>query len=396
MQKHPLLLLFLAAVSFTACLEDAVETTVQSYTDEERNALQAVLDLPEEVHDYRVTLPDHVTALGVSTPFNNHDPGRLNQLATLGRVLFYDTKLSRNEAVSCASCHDQAHGFADPVALSEGFDGQKTHRNSLALGATISFSTAYGSNNSFNNGGGGTALFFWDERAGSIAEQAVLTIQDDIEMGMDLDELSTRLNNELYYDVLFREAFGTNRATPDRITSALDAFVDAMAATHTRFDEGLNQTNNPNVDFPNFSASENLGKQLFNQHCASCHGRTMTSNNLNVANNGLEMNYTDPGIGGRTGFTQDAGKFKVPHLRNVAATAPYMHDGRFATLAEVVDFYSEGVVNHPNLHPNLKDGSLPRRLNLTAEEKAALVDFLGTVTDHQLAADVRFSDPFKQ
>ena len=397
MKRSTLLLPLLALLIFSACLEDVAETTVQSYTDEDRATFQATLDLPEEVHSYAVELPEHVTALGLSPSPNNHgNPATHNRIATLGRVLFYDTKLSHNESVSCASCHDQQHGFADPVALSKGFAGEHTKRNSLALGATVSFSTAYDSNNSFLNNGSGTALFFWDERASSIAEQSRLTIEDDIEMGMDLDELSDRLNEQAYYRILFREAFGDTQVRPDRITQALDAFVDAMAATDTRFDEGLNNTGDPAADFANYSPSENLGKALFLSHCASCHGERMVTNTINLANNGLEMTYTDQGVGARTGFNQDAGKFKVPHLRNVAMTAPYMHDGRFESLAEVVDFYSEEVVNHPNLHPNLKDGDAPRRLHLSAEEKTALVDFLGTLTDHQLAADVRFSDPFKR
>lgn len=392
----PLFFVGLLFLGLSACIEDKTETIIESYDAQERAALEAVLDLPQEVYNYQVELPEHVTSMGLvnSPPVGGAEA---NRIATLGRVLFYDTKLSKNEAVSCASCHDQQHGFADPVALSEGFAGEKTRRNSLSLGATVSFSTAYGSNNSFNNFGNGQALFFWDERASSIAEQSRLTIEDDIEMGMDLDELADRLRNEVYYRVLFRDAFGTEAINPRLITQALDAFVDALAATHTRFDEGLNQVDQAVQPFPNFSTAENQGKALFIQHCASCHGDRMVANNLNQANNGLELDYTDAGIGARTGLNQDMGSFKVPHLRNVAVTAPYMHDGRFASLEEVIDFYSAGVQDHSNLHPNLRnpDGTV-RRLDLDADEKAALVAFLETLTDHELAADLRYSDPFKR
>ena len=153
----------------------------------------------------------------------------------------------------------------------------------------------------------------------------------------------------------------------------------------------------PAVAFSNFTDSENRGKELFVQHCSSCHGDRMVSAPVSIANNGLDLTYTDLGIGARTGFNQDKGLFKVPHLRNVAVTGPYMHDGRFETLEEVIDFYSDEVQAHDNLHPALRDDNgQVRRLNLSAADKQAMVDFLGTLTDYELAADVRFSDPFKR
>ena len=375
-------LLFLAA-----CTKDTQEIKVVHYEDEAFATISETLDLPAEPYDYSLALPLHLS--GGAPPTSVSD-----DVATLGRVLFYDTELSRNRSVSCASCHHQDRGFADDRALSEGFDGEETRRNSLALGATVSFRDTYGGGSSAFIGGGG-ALFFWDERAHSIAEQSALTIADDIEMGMDMQELTHRLEGTDYYPYLFRKAFGSEFIEPDRITQALEVFLNSVGAFNTKFDSGMGQTNNQHVDFPNFSARENMGKMLYLNNCASCHGERLASTNLNVANNGLDMEYADKGVGERSSLVSDYGVFKVPQLRNIALTGPYMHDGRFETLEEVVDFYSDNIQNHANLHEFLKEGDEAKRFNFTSEEKAALVDFLHTLTDDAMATDVRFSDPFK-
>ena len=375
-------LLFLAA-----CTKDTQEIKVVHYEDEAFATISETLDLPAEPYDYSLALPLHLS--GGAPPTSVSD-----DVATLGRVLFYDTELSRNRSVSCASCHHQDKGFADDRALSEGFDGEETRRNSLALGATVSFRDTYGGGSSAFIGGGG-ALFFWDERAHSIAEQSALTIADDIEMGMDMQELTHRLEGTDYYPYLFRKAFGSEFIEPDRITQALEVFLNSVGAFNTKFDSGMGQTNNQHVDFPNFSARENMGKMLYLNNCASCHGERLASTNLNVANNGLDMEYADKGVGERSSLVSDYGVFKVPQLRNIALTGPYMHDGRFETLEEVVDFYSDNIQNHANLHEFLKEGDEAKRFNFTSEEKAALVDFLHTLTDDAMATDVRFSDPFK-
>jgi cytochrome c peroxidase len=150
--------------------------------------------------------------------------------------------------------------------------------------------------------------------------------------------------------------------------------------------------------FAGFTASERLGRQLFfgRANCAVCHGTDNFVPTTTINNNGLENPYVDKGVGALTGRARDEGLFKVPSLRNIALTAPYMHDGRFATLRQVVDFYDSGVVNHPNLSPPLRAGPNggPRRLNLTEAEKTGLVDFLLTLTDFTLATDPKFADPF--
>ena len=171
-----------------------------------------------------------------------------------------------------------------------------------------------------------------------------------------------------------------------------------MVSKNSKFDEGVAAINSTNtsLDFANFSNKENAGKALFIEHCSACHGTNMSISPENVANNGLDVEYEDPGVGGVSLATTDIGKFKVPFLRNIALTAPYMHDGRFATLEEVVEHYNSGVKANTNLDQRLRqaDGS-PQRLGLDADEKEAIVAFLGTLTDHDMVTDNRFSDPFK-
>ncbi|HEX2751346.1 MAG TPA: hypothetical protein VHM91_25275, partial [Verrucomicrobiales bacterium] len=167
-------------------------------------------------------------------------------------------------------------------------------------------------------------------------------------------------------------------------------------STQTKFDAGAAS------NFTNFTAQENQGRQIFNGagNCNACHGTDNFVPGPAINNNGLENPYVDKGVGALTGRPQDEGLFKVPSLRNIGLTAPYMHDGRFATLEEVVEFYNSGVVNHPNLSPPLRNppgspnAGAPRRLNLTAGQKAALVAFLRTLTDTSVPTDVKFSDPF--
>jgi cytochrome c peroxidase len=309
-------------------------------------------------------------------------------MATLGRVLFYDEKLSKNNKVSCASCHTQADAFADKVAFSDGFEGVKTKRNAFALGTVPNFEASYG-------GFGGQSHLFWDERAVTIEQQCEMTITDPIEMGMDLGDLTEKLKQEEYYRILFRKAFKTDEIQQHLVLAALGQFIRSFNTTETKFDEGMNNTMDFTANFSNFTAQENSGKALFSANCESCHGGTQFLSNVTTANNGLEAVYTDKGIGEITNISADNGVFKVPLLRNVALTAPYMHDGRFTTLGEVMDHYSNNVVNHTNLHFNLKSGSSPRRMNFSEAEKQALIAFLNTFTDNEFTTDIRFSNPFK-
>jgi cytochrome c peroxidase len=219
-------------------------------------------------------------------------------------------------------------------------------------------------------------------------------------MGMTLPELVSRLSAEPYYQALFTQAFGSSAVTAERISKALAQFVRSLVSTQSKYDQG--RAANP--QFSNFTASENLGRTIFTTasmgNCAACHGSDNFVPGPNLNNNGLENPYVDKGRGAVTGLASDEGLFKAPSLRNIELTAPYMHDGRFASLEAVVEFYNSGVVNHPNLSPPLRNppgspnAGQPRRLNLTVEQKAALVAFLKTLTDRSLTTDVRFQDPF--
>lgn len=299
--------------------------------------------------------------------------------STLGRVLFYDRRLSANQTISCASCHQQQHGFSDTNRFSRGFDGGFTDRNSMGLSNARWYLRRH---------------FFWDERAATLEDQVLQPIQNAVEMGMTLEALTNRLSAEPFYTNLFATTFGSPEITPNRISLALAQFVRSIVSTRSKFDQGV--ANN----FANFTAQENLGRQIFNGQvgnatCTACHGTDNFVPGPNINNNGLENPYVDKGLGRVTGRPQDEGLFKVPSLRNIALTAPYMHDGRFATLEEVVEFYNSGVVNHPNLSPPLRlPVGQPLRLNLTAPQKAALVAFLRTLTDPTLATDEKYADPF--
>jgi cytochrome c peroxidase len=308
------------------------------------------------------------------------DPG-----ASLGRVLFYDKRLSTNQTVSCASCHQQAHGFSDPRRFSVGFDGSTGTRNAMGLSNARWYQRRH---------------FFWDERATTLEDQVLLPIQNPIEMAMTLDALTNRLAAEPFYTNLFATTFGSPGITTNRISLALAQFVRSIISTGSKYDQGVTNA------FANFTAQERLGRQIFlgqvgNATCAACHGTDNFVPGPAINNNGLEFPFVDRGLGGITGNPADNGKFKVPSLRNIELTAPYMHDGRFTNLEQVVEFYNSGVVDNPNLSPPLRVPTPPGappgpvlRLNLTAAQKAALVAFLKTLTDPNLATQPKYGDPF--
>lgn len=383
----PLLLLF--ALAFTSCIPDQVEIEEQYYYPEEIALIQQHLNLPEEPLDYNVELPQHMVRSGLFARAINRD------MATLGRVLFYDQKLSKNEEVSCASCHKQSLAFADDKALSDGVDGQKAARNSLALGSVVSFAAYYGTT-TFGSFG---IPFLWDNAAGTATQQAKMAWTSQKEMGMTMDQVVDKVAGQEFYQPLFRRAFGTEDVTEERVLAAVAEFIDGLSSFESKFDEAAVVSTNgldASGDFIGFTAQENRGKELYLANCGSCHNQFSGRPSLTAANNGLDLVYDDEGVGGVTGSSQEMFMFKVPTLRNIALTAPYMHDGRFETLAEVIDFYSEDVANHPQLDPLLRDSNgQAKRLNLSDEDKDALVAFLETLTDENYLVAEKYSDPFK-
>jgi cytochrome c peroxidase len=332
-------------------------------------SLNSCTDEGYKVTPHPVTL--NLVANGISNP-----------LTLLGKVLFYDTHLSVNNGISCGSCHNQTHAFSDDKAFSTGFENNPTSRNTPPL------------QNLDDN-----IKLFWDGRENLLQTMVLMPILNHVEMGMD-DEaaLVERVRNQPYYHDLFEKAFGTADVTANEIAQALSQFVKRINTSGTRFD--LN----------NMTALEKQGKQLFFEkyECNSCHltqlpaggggyggGGGGNGNNAGFINIGLDMNYTDPGRQNVTHKAEDAGKFKIPNLRNVALTAPYMHDGRFTTLEKVLDHYSHGIANHPNLDSRLKnDNGMPKKLEITSQEKKAIIAFLNAMTDFNMISDKALSNPF--
>lgn len=324
-------------------------------------------DVPLPAH-YRATI-DGTSAMATdNTPLDNPTT---NAGAALGRVLFHDPRLSANDALSCAGCHSQFIGFSDTPRLSVGFAGGLTGRHSPALANARFYARG---------------RFFWDERAPTLEAQVVRPIQDGTEMGMTLDNLVAKLSVTSYYAPLFTAAFGSSAVTSDRIARALAQYVRALSSTGSRYDRAFDARGVP--DFASvFTPQEVQGEALFRSAgCASCH-TTVAMASDNVHNIGLDAVTADTGAG--------RGAIKAPSLRNVAVRPRFMHDGRFTTLSQVIDFFDSGVQPNPDLDARLTapDGT-PKRLGLTVAQKASLVAFLGTLTDSAFLVAPKFADPF--
>ncbi|NVK73862.1 MAG: cytochrome-c peroxidase [Oceanospirillaceae bacterium] len=308
-----------------------------------------------------------------------------NEGATLGRVLFYDKELSINGTVACASCHDPSDAFSDPDQFSTGFEGGLTGVHSMRL-----------ANARFYEG----ASFFWDKRAATLEAQTTQPIQNEVEMGFDASNggiaaLIARMENLEYYPELFELAFGDDQITETRMQLAMAQFIRSMISVNSKFDAGYAQVYNPNApgngiraDFPNFTAQENTGKGLFldppnvgGAGCAGCHVPPVFTLDVASRSNGLDANETTV--------------FKSPSLKSIEDGQHFMHDGRFTTLLEVVDHYDNGVLDGPALDNRLRPGGQPQQLNLTQNEKNALVAFLSTLSDNTLLTDSKYGDPFK-
>ena len=315
-----------------------------------------------------------------------------NDGATLGRVLFYDPTLSKNGSTSCASCHKQSLAFTDDRRFSTGFEGREVDRNSMSLVNLRYYPSG---------------RFFWDERADSLEEQVLMPIENPIEMGHSIAALVDQLQRDPLYPPLFENAFGDRDVTRSRISKALAQFIRSIVSMRSRYDMGRAQVGSVMDPFPNFTDQENYGKvQFFGRaKCADCH---LPDSNANAGDrqsaffhlteptvNGVDndTDEVDGGVGRQTGKPKDWGRFKASSLRNVELTAPYMHDGRFHTLDQVIEHYNWSVKPHRNLDPRLEDFAA-NGLALPEVEKVALTEFLRTLTDHQWIRDRKFSDPF--
>jgi cytochrome c peroxidase len=345
-----------------------------------RPAARSTLKLPTTPYRYaNVELPAHFKQAGTSHDNTPPDNPLSDAGATLGRVLFYDTRLSANNTIACGSCHVQAHAFADTTASSKGLHGGLTDRRAMPLVNLRYYQRA---------------RFFWDERAGNLEEMVLLPIQNRIEMGQDLKRVVDVLARDGTYPGLFARAFGDREITDQRVGKALAQFVRSIVSYQSRYDEGRAHAQSPRDDFDNLTLQENRGKALFMRNCSTCHMKDGNEDFFvpTPANTGLRENEptADGGVGDVTLQPSDLGSFKSPSLRNVEVTAPYGHDGRFQTLDALIDHYSHNAIQDPNLGYMIPVGPL----NFTTSEKASLIAFLNTLTDRTLLSDPKFSNPF--
>ena len=384
-------------LSFSLCFV-AILSMMVFYSCQKENTESNRLsepNLPETSYSYYPSsIPADLSDL-LSTISPSTNP-LTDQGATLGRVLFYDRALSQNNMVSCGSCHKQQFGFADNQAFSTGFELKKTKRNSMAILNAASQSG-----------------YFWDLRANTLEEQVLMPVKNHIEMGLENPNvLPIKLNKISYYPDLFEKAFGSKEITLERISKAMSQFIRSMVSVNSKWDQGRA------ANFTNYTPQEALGKKIFDDsRCSSCHSNNDLRPGWNfTANIGLDLVYADSGVAALPNASPSQnGEFQIPSLRNIAMTAPYMHDGRFATLDEVLDHYSTGIKANPYLHWNLRQftgggpfegdplvnsiqnfgGEVkPVQFNFTKNQKEAIIAFLKTLTDENLVNDPKFSDPF--
>lgn len=283
--------------------------------------------------------------------------------AALGRLLFFDPILSADRSISCASCHKPDFAFADTSGVSRGVGGARGNRNTpTTMNVRLQ------------------RIFFWDGRASTLEEQALAPIENPAEMNLPVGDALLRLRSDPRYHNYFEEVFN-QEPSAQNLAQALAAFERTLETSDSPFDQWKFYGKPQAV-----STSAQRGFELFNKKgkCVQCHfGADFTSSDMRNIGlfNGSDMN--DSGRMNITHKAEDLGRFKVPSLRNVLVTAPYMHNGRFRTLAEVIDFYNNPKAKVPNAQ-NL-DTLLQKPLGLTQEEQRDLVAFLVSLTDQQFA-----------
>lgn len=380
----------LSLVSLLLVLTACADSTAPSPSPDWTPVTDVLLIDPTELPNYATpTFPSYYLTGVISRegriPLNNPitDAG-----ATLGRVLFFDPQLSRGVTVSCSSCHHQSLGFGDSSQFSLGFElVERTSAHSMRLG-----------NARFNE----SSEYFWDRRALTLEAQTTQPIRDAVEMGFDeahggFAGLITRLEGLAYYPPLFQLAFGDAAITEDRVQKALAQYVRSIISVSSKWDAAFAQvpigTGPGALNFlaplSGFTAEELRGRDLFirprpdgGAGCQGCHAAPSFSLVDNSGSNGLDAGETRI--------------FRAPSLKNLALSKRFMHDGRFASIEEVVEFYDSGIQSGPALDARLREpGGGPQRLNLSAADKAALAAFLRTLTDATLTTDPRFASPFK-
>ncbi len=300
----------------------------------------------------------------------------------LGRKLFYENKLSGDNSMNCAHCHQQQNGFSDSARYSSGIHGLKGTRQAMPIQNLV-----------WNNN-----RFFWDGRAPLLRHQSIKPIEDPLEMAAVLSVVVAKLKKEESYQRMFMKAFGSEEVNFQRISFALEAFMFTLISDKSKYDQWKNGTET-------FSDSELRGKNLFfgeynpffpeisGADCAHCHSGSSFTNN-EYMNNGLDatINFTDLGFYNVSNQVKDKATFRTPSLRNISLTAPYMHDGRFQTLEQVIDHYNDGIQNSSTLSSHLEQ-TLTQGLLLDSQDKLDLIAFLKTLSDPSFISNVNFAKP---
>lgn len=281
----------------------------------------------------------------------------------LGRKLFYDPVLSRNNTISCSSCHNSNQAFSHAGNdLSKGIDEGIGDRNSPAI-----FNLAW------------QKKFMWDGSVGNIDVQALAPINHPKEMGEDINAVVRKLNQSKEYKTLFYRSFGDSLATTERVMKALSQFQLTIVSANAKYDKVKQEK-------AKFTEAEASGYQVFKNNCSSCHIEPLFSN-YGFANNGLPVNpnFKDYGKWNKTMEPEDKLMFKIPSLRNLSYTYPYMHDGRFKTLNEVLEHYEKGIEKSPTLAKELQNPIV-----FTSREKQDLLDFLLTLNDSVMVSNPEY------
>lgn len=300
----------------------------------------------------------------------------------LGRMLFYEKMLSKDGSQACADCHKQEDAFSDIRQFSIGVEKLPGKRQAMAV-----------MNLAWHQNG-----LFWDGRAPRVRDQALKPIQDPLEMNETLPNVVAKLSADKKYTDQFIRAFGDAAVTSERIGLAIEQFEFTMISNHSKYDQHLSGT-------ATLTSAEERGRKLFftefdpfgstkGAECFHCHaGHNFTNDEF--MNNGLDTDasMTDEGRKKVTNDPADRGRFKTPSLRNIALTPPYMHDGRFATLEEVIEHYNAGVKNSSTIEFILQYNLQPGGLRLTAQDKSDLVAFLKTLTDTDFLTTAAYSKP---
>lgn len=309
---------------------------------------------------------------------------KMNENAVfLGKMLFFDTRLSADNSISCASCHQPQKSFTDGKKIAIGIFNQVNERNSMSL-VNLLWSKS----------------FFWDGRSDNLEQQSLHPLTNPKEMGMNLNELENKLQQITEYPPLFKKAFGTKKITTLLISKALAQFERTLISSNSKYDKIIRGEIVP-------TEREKRAINLFFTHpipeagirggnCGDCHGSHLTTLQT-FHNNGLDTTPKDIGVEKITKKKQDKGKMKAPSLRNIALTAPYMHDGRFQSLEEVLDHYNEHIQYSSTLDALIIEGSNAvngKKLSLTKEEKEDIILFLNMLTDSSFIENKKFQNPF--